>query len=346
MLDLLRCPSCGRDEIRRDEAGDISCAACGSEVPSTQVAPGERVPDFRLHERSETVSIEFRLPHRTLPPDKIQQFGRATEARFECPSREEIRKVYGTKLQKEVLYYVQQVYDRLGPEAIVLDLGSGSGGTRRYLESVGFTRIVSVDYWSSDAEYLVETVDYLADVHRLPFRDGAFDLIITTATLEHFYNPHVAFHEMRRVLKPEGSLIASGSFWERWHADSCFHFTPNGLWLLCRSAGLQLHDLWSGWGFIPAIFSHALGTRKFRDFMYGVQSLFDAVFRRIRGPEWVKMHRLKTSGSFGIYATRPQAVAKAPPRRPGARVRRSRAHRESSTERKSSTYRGITVDGE
>ena len=155
-----------------------------------------------------------------------------------------------------------------------------------------------MDYKSSGAEYLV-------DAHRLPFAPETFDLILTTATIDAFYHPFAAFHEMNRVLKKSGVLIASGSFWEGWHGISCFHCTPGGLKLLCESAKLELRDVWSGWGFIPAVSSYALNMHNFRRLTYALQRGFDAVLRRVAGPETAKKHRFMTSGSFGLYARKP-----------------------------------------
>jgi ubiquinone/menaquinone biosynthesis C-methylase UbiE len=48
------------------------------------------------------------------------------------------------------------------------------------------------------------------DVRRLPFRDAAFDGILSTSTLDHFSDPDDIFRsliELRRVLRPEGRLI-------------------------------------------------------------------------------------------------------------------------------------------
>ena len=176
-----------------------------------------------------------------------------------------------------------------------MDLGCGNGGNKKYLESLGFKNVISVDYYSADAEYLV-------DAHRMPFKSESFDMILTTQTLEHFYNPFIAFREMSRILKNNGMLLASGSFWESWHGSSCFHFTPGGLSLLCKFASLNLIDLWLGWGFIPSVSSHALGLRRVKRFTYIMQELFYFIFKLLKGAEKTKRHKFNTAGSFGLCA--------------------------------------------
>ena len=50
----------------------------------------------------------------------------------------------------------------------------------------------------------------VGDVRRLPFRDGAFDGVLSTSTLDHFDEPHgitLALAELRRILLPSGCLL-------------------------------------------------------------------------------------------------------------------------------------------
>lgn len=46
----------------------------------------------------------------------------------------------------------------------------------------------------------------VADAAALPFRDGAFDVVVATCVFCSVPNPPAVFRELRRVLKPEGEL--------------------------------------------------------------------------------------------------------------------------------------------
>lgn len=288
----LKCPLDSGKVIT--DNGQLSCERCAYRFPLAEVN-SKKIPDLRCQEEKRDVSLTFSIPQNPLQTGEVGQFGKATAADFTCESREQIRKRYGTKLQKENLYYIDLLMNQVGRDAVILDLGCGNGGNKRYLQDKGFHNILSVDYLSDGAEYLV-------DVHRMPFVDESFDMIITTATLEHFYNPYIAFQEMARVLKKKGMLIASGSFWESWHGNSCFHSTPGGLQLLCQFSGLELVDMWSGWGFIPSVSSHALRLGRFKGLTYKLQKLFDFAVSSLVDRDFSKRHTFATSGSLGLFA--------------------------------------------
>ena len=282
----------------------LECNLCNQHYPMVNVEE-KQVPDLRCLDVSSEIVLNFTLPQSPMSIDNIDRYGKATNAKFKCMSREKLRKLYGTKLQKEVLYYIDILLKEVGTDAIILDLGCGNGGNKKYLESLGFHNIISVDYWiqlKQDGITMSSGAEYLVDVHRLPFFEETFDLILTTATIEHFHNPFIAFEEMSRVLKPQGMLIASVSFWEAWHGDSCFHLTPGGIESVCKSSGLKLTDLWSGWGFIPSISTHAFGLGRIKIITYQIQKLFDFILTFLKGSNFSKKQKFRTSGAFGLFA--------------------------------------------
>lgn len=84
--------------------------------------------------------------------------------------------------------------------------------------------------------------DLLADVHRLPFQDESFDLLLTSAVFEHVKNPHIAMAEAARVAR-EGSLfVGSIAFAEPYHI-SYFHCSPLAVYELLTSTGFVVQSI-------------------------------------------------------------------------------------------------------
>jgi SAM-dependent methyltransferase len=101
------------------------------------------------------------------------------------------------------------------PRLDLLDVGVGSGRSRRYIEpqpAAERIRFVGVD--SSDRRlasvYKQESWTLVkADVEAgLPFADASFDVALCEQVLEHLREPHRAVRETARVLRPGGLLVA------------------------------------------------------------------------------------------------------------------------------------------
>jgi len=97
-----------------------------------------------------------------------------------------------------------------GPGRTVLDLGCRDGAlTQAY---AGGNEIVGVD---ADREALAEAEKLgietrWADLDDpLPFADGTFDVVVAGELLEHLRDPRRVVSEVRRVLRPGGTFVAS-----------------------------------------------------------------------------------------------------------------------------------------
>jgi SAM-dependent methyltransferase len=71
--------------------------------------------------------------------------------------------------------------------------------------------------------------DVFGDGHRLPFKDDSFDLILSQAVVEHLYDPFAAVQEIRRVLKPGGTVYCESAFMQPLHAVP-YHFFNTTVW--------------------------------------------------------------------------------------------------------------------
>lgn len=100
---------------------------------------------------------------------------------------------------------VKRILRQLGPDAKILDLGSG---TDRRAPNVINLEIEATPH-----------VDVVADGHFLPFRDNVFDAVITEAVLEHVREPKQVVDEIHRVLKVGGYVCAAVPFLQGFHAS-------------------------------------------------------------------------------------------------------------------------------
>lgn len=95
---------------------------------------------------------------------------------------------------------------QISADAKVLEIGANIG------EHVPFVHHQYSLYVASDYRETAfcasdpRVVFALADVHELPFQDSSFDRVISTCVLHHVGNPIAALLEMRRVVRPGGSL--------------------------------------------------------------------------------------------------------------------------------------------
>jgi len=106
---------------------------------------------------------------------------------------------------------------RLSGDEQVLDAGCGAGHTALAFAPHA-AHVVAYDLTAA----MLEQVERLAaerglhnvetrqgSVERLPFEDGAFDLVVSRYSAHHWGKPAAALREFHRVLKPGGSFILS-----------------------------------------------------------------------------------------------------------------------------------------
>ncbi len=140
-------------------------------------------------------------------------------------------------------------FGRLGirPGDTVLDLGCG-GGRHAFECYRRGARVVALDHNEKDVAEVGqmlaamreagETLDgghgvaVRGDAHRLPFPDGAFDVVILSEVLEHIPDDRSAIAEAVRVLRPGGTIAVTVPRWwpERicWALSSAYHEVEGG----------------------------------------------------------------------------------------------------------------------
>ncbi|MFF0902917.1 UNVERIFIED_CONTAM: methyltransferase domain-containing protein [Kocuria sp. CPCC 205316] len=120
----------------------------------------------------------------------------------------------------------------LRPDMVVLDVGCGPGSITLDLAGhVPQGRVVGVDV-GEEALVLARgeaarrgdtrTEFLLADIVRLPFPDGVFDVVHAHQVLQHVADPVAALREMARVCRPEGWIACRDADYEAmtWYPGS------------------------------------------------------------------------------------------------------------------------------
>lgn len=143
--------------------------------------------------------------------------------------------------------FVPRVLAADGPAPDVLDLGCGEGGSVELFRSVrADVRWIGLDLPDSPYAPRPGADVRTYDGETMPFGDASFDVVFSKQVLEHVHDPRRVLAEVRRVLRPGGRFAGSTSQMEPFHARSTFAYTPYGLALLLRDAGLALLEVRPG----------------------------------------------------------------------------------------------------
>ena len=112
---------------------------------------------------------------------------------------------------------VEHVLGLLPPGGVVLDVGCGSAPVLAELRRRG-VQCIGVEYAPDMLQHAVERLESLGletsrlcrgDCVRLPFVDGAFDLVVCLGVISYVEHLPDVLSEIRRVLKPEGRALIS-----------------------------------------------------------------------------------------------------------------------------------------
>ena len=144
--------------------------------------------------------------------------------------------------------FVRRVAAGIPADTRVLDAGAGECIYRPLFEG---RRYVSTDRGVGDAGWDYTTLDALADLERVPFRTASFDVVLCTETLEHVARPERVLSELRRVLKPGGTLALSVPFLHPVHQapHDYYRYTPYGLRHLLAGAGFGAVEITASGGY-------------------------------------------------------------------------------------------------
>jgi SAM-dependent methyltransferase len=109
----------------------------------------------------------------------------------------------------------------------VLDVACGEGYGAQILAAGGASAVVGADVDEQAVEHArsryPEAEFVTADVAKLPFEDGSFDLVVSFETIEHVPRPEEALAELRRVLASDGRLVISTPNKHQYLVENEFH---------------------------------------------------------------------------------------------------------------------------
>lgn len=121
--------------------------------------------------------------------------------------------------------------------ALVLDAGAGDC---RYSRFFGAHRYESCDFAQVQGK-AYGTLTHVCDIRAIPVEDGRYDAVLCSQVLAHIPDSLAALRELRRVLKPGGTLWITAPlfFQENEPPFDFYRFTQHGLRHLLRESGLE-----------------------------------------------------------------------------------------------------------
>ena len=99
----------------------------------------------------------------------------------------------------------------VGTETTFLDVGCGSGGSSILAKDRG-AQVHGIDVAEGLLSFAIQRVPegnfQVADIENLPYEDNMFDVIFAANSLQYSEDRIAALHELKRVCKPGGQIIA------------------------------------------------------------------------------------------------------------------------------------------
>jgi SAM-dependent methyltransferase/uncharacterized protein YbaR (Trm112 family) len=200
LLNLLRCPVCNSSDITVEERG-LMCTGCASCFPLAGCRP------ILLRNDNPLFSITDYF-------DAMPE-GRARH----CGLTRYVPSPSVNLASSRVLNHLRMLLDANGMRNILV---IGAGRQRAWLDPL-LRAVKPHNVVYSDIDSSAD-VDLFCDGHDLPFIDGAFDAVVTTAVLEHVLYPERVAAEIARVVKPGGLLYSELPFMQQVH-EGAYDFT-------------------------------------------------------------------------------------------------------------------------
>ena len=204
LLPVLQCPLCKEEKLDFNlNLKRLVCATCAAEYPV--------VHDIPVLLRADNAVFCIEDYQRILTPS----YGVTTKIGVACFIPSPSINLASNRL-------LTRLKNLLAESATAKVLIVGGGRQRQWLDvALGVSETISIVY--SDIDVSAD-VDVFCDGHDLPFVDGCFDAVVTTAVLEHVMYPERVATEISRVLKIDGLLYSELPFMQQVH-EGAYDFT-------------------------------------------------------------------------------------------------------------------------
>jgi SAM-dependent methyltransferase len=106
--------------------------------------------------------------------------------------------------------FVRGHFEEVPRDLRIIDVGCGDGCGLEVLRDMGFKGVVGVELADKKIERACTLgfPVFKADMHDLSFfGNGTFNIVYSSHTLEHAYDPVKVLREFHRILKPHGILV-------------------------------------------------------------------------------------------------------------------------------------------
>ena len=199
-------------------------------------------------------------------PRRLQHYDRGTEAALTYRS---VQNLLPAPLRRYVLHFESAIEDtvagfaqRLSAGARILDAGAGEGSYKHLFTAHRYT---GADLGIGDTTWNYSTLDVLADLTALPFRNECFDAAINIVTLEHVREPGAVLRELARSLRSNGSLllIVPHEWEEHQIPHDYYRYTRYGVRHLLEDNGFEVQDIRPVGGFFRLLSRRLLNALQF-----------------------------------------------------------------------------------
>jgi SAM-dependent methyltransferase len=208
IFQIIRCPKCFSYEIDAENAQNshLKCASCGTSYLSSKGRPVLLSPENEIFK-----SIDYH---------NLQDEG---SHKFKNHMKRILPKLSVNMSREKILTtFIKKSQSNSDPLVLVIGCGNQRAELENLIKGNDATKIIYTDVdVNSDA-------DIFCDAHNQPFQNLTFDIVITTAVMEHVMYPEQVAKEIIRILKIDGLLYSELPFMQQVH-EGAYDFTRYSL---------------------------------------------------------------------------------------------------------------------